>query len=147
MNNYTEEIKDRLNGVAQCVLTQDFEKAKTYFHDDVYCFGSYEHCMTSLDDLVKDQWMKICPNISDFKYDFEHMHCQFSNEGKMACVMLPWSSTGYHDNGTPFERLGRVTFLFRREDKHDRWRVFHSHYSLKPGTPIHTAKPETESSI
>lgn len=48
--------------------------------------------------------------------------------------MTPWTSTGFHRDGAPFDRPGRATIaLARQPDGH--WLGVHSHMSLRRGVP------------
>ena len=53
-----------------------------------------------------------------------------------AWAAVPWTSTGFDENGTAFDRPGRATVTFRRDGA--RWLGVHTHFSLKPGTPPRT---------
>ena len=56
-----------------------------------------------------------------------------SPDGGMATVIAPWTSTGYHPDGTPFPRPGRATMVFARGGQG--WLCVHSHMSLNRGVP------------
>ena len=58
------------------------------------------------------------------------------HHGDAAWAAVPWSSTGYHENGEAFDRPGRATATYVREN--GKWLATHTHFSLKPGTPPHT---------
>jgi ketosteroid isomerase-like protein len=51
----------------------------------------------------------------------------------MATVIAPWTSTGYHQDGTAFDRPGRATMVFSKGP--DGWLCTHSHMSLNRGVP------------
>jgi len=134
MSPETEEIFAWLDAFEKCVNSQDFEKAKPLFHPDTYCFGSYSKVMTSWEELCQQQWQKVWPNITDFRFDRKNLHCLISDDHQMACVMAPWASTGYDKNGKSFERPGRVTIILMKDKKTHTWLAHHSHYSLFPGS-------------
>jgi hypothetical protein len=48
-------------------------------------------------------------------------------------VVAPWTSTGFHVDGSRFDRPGRATIVFHRHD--GRWLGVHSHLSLNRGVP------------
>ena len=56
-----------------------------------------------------------------------------SPDGMMAIVIAPWTSTGYHPDGSPFARPGRATLVF--SGNADGWLCTHSHMSLNRGVP------------
>ena len=134
-------IHEWLDGFARCVRQCDFESGRAFFHRDVYCFGSRAAVCTSLDELVQQQWRQIWPNITDFRFEAGALHCQLSEDARLACLMVPWVSTGYHRDGTLFPRRGRVTIVLTRSSANERWRARHTHYSLYPGTPEDTRRP------
>ena len=51
----------------------------------------------------------------------------------MAVAVAPWTSTGYHEDGSRYDRPGRATMIFHREGV--RWICVHSHMSLNRGVP------------
>ena len=60
-----------------------------------------------------------------------------------------WTSTGAHEDGTPFLRPGRCTVTLRRADPTSPWLGTHTHFSLNRGTPAvshrGTSGPEASS--
>ena len=57
-----------------------------------------------------------------------------SPDALMAVAIAPWSSTGFHQDGTPFDRPGRATIVLARQPD-GRWLGVHSHMSLARGVP------------
>ena len=56
-----------------------------------------------------------------------------SADRTMATVVAPWTSTGYARDGASFERPGRATMVFSKEN--GAWLCTHSHMSLNRGVP------------
>lgn len=127
------ELVDWLRRFERCVREVDYDTARPLFLDSVNCFGSVTHHMRTRRDLIEQQWKRVWPNIDDFTFDEDALDVQLSDDGEMACLILPWASTGYRD-GRPFSRRGRVTLLLRRDPAGGAWRAYHSHYSLTPPT-------------
>lgn len=142
-----EEIKAWLENFAKCVQSKDFEKGKTLFSPSCWCFGSYAEVLNNLDDLVENQWKQIWPNITDFHFDLNKLHCQFSQDQRMACIMAPWYSTGYRPDGMIYARPGRVTIVLLKDPVHNSWLAHHTHYSLNPGTPLVTKRQENNDQL
>lgn len=142
MDSYIEEIRKWLTKFAMHVRNQDFASGRTMFYDDIYCFGSRAEILNGLDDLIERQWKKIWPNITDFNFLTDQIHCEFSDDKDFVCILAPWTSTGYHKDGESFPRLGRVTILLVRDKVKNAWMAKHTHYSLNPGTPNHTYGPQ-----
>ncbi|MBZ0166638.1 MAG: nuclear transport factor 2 family protein [Candidatus Omnitrophica bacterium] len=142
MDTEKDEIKKWLTKFALYVREQDFAGGREMFYEDVVCFGSRAEILCGLDDLIERQWKAIWPNITAFNFLTDKFHCEFSADGKSACVIVPWISTGYHEDGTAFPRPGRVTILLIRDAGNNTWLAKHTHYSLYPGTPNHTFGPQ-----
>ncbi len=121
----------------ECVRTVDFAAGRAFFADDVVAFGTRADVVTGLDALVANQWQPTWPNIADFAFLVDQLHT--GQNGDLAWAVVPWTSTGYHPDGTPFERPGRATLVFVRRG--GRWLAKHSHFSLNPGTPPTTHGP------
>lgn len=117
------------------VQAVDFEHARRLFHDDVLGFGTHMHIVSGLEHLEQQQWRSVWPSIQGFTFTTDEMHCGASGDGLQAWALVPWTSTGFHADGSEFDRPGRATVLFRRETLNDGWRAFHTHISLAPGTP------------
>ncbi len=141
MDTAMEEIKKWLTRFAVCVREQNFDGGREMFYEDVVCFGSRADILSGLDDLIERQWKAIWPNITEFNFLTDRFHCEMSGDGRSALVIVPWTSTGYHEDGSSFPRLGRVTILLIRDPDKNTWLAKHTHYSLYPGTPNHTYGP------
>lgn len=138
MDSAMEEIKKWLTRFAVCVRERNFAGGREMFYEDVVCFGSRAEILIGLDDLIERQWKEIWPNITGFHFLTDRFHCEMSADGRTACVIVPWISTGYHEDGTSFPRPGRVTILLVRDSEQGAWQAKHTHYSLYPGTPNQT---------
>ena len=115
----------------RCVRAVDYAAARDIFAPDVVSFGTRAELVTGLDRLQAEQWSGVWPVIADFTFDLVRLHVGGSDDAPWAAV--PWSSTGFHEDGTPFPRPGRATVTFARRD--GRWLATHTHFSLNPGTP------------
>ena len=129
-----EELREWYRQWGACVAAVDFESAKPLFSEKVTGFGTYAEFVHGLDALYGEQWSKIWPKISDFRFNVEHLVGEIHGDAAWAAV--PWSSTGYHENGEAFDRPGRATATYIKKD--GKWLGTHTHFSLKPGTPPHT---------
>jgi hypothetical protein len=52
-----------------------------------------------------------------------------------AAGMVVFGSTGYGEDGTPYDRPGRATVVFGRSAIGEDWVAQHTHFSLFPGVP------------
>lgn len=129
-----EELRDWFRFWGECVAAVDFESAKPLFADRVVGFGTHVEFVHGLDALYGEQWSKVWPKITGFRFNVEHLVGEIHGDAAWAAV--PWSSTGYHENGEAFDRPGRATATYIRQN--GKWLGTHTHFSLKPGTPPHT---------
>ncbi len=121
----------------------DYDGARPLFHKEILAFGTHRDVIASLDQWVTGQWDNVWPKTSDFRFDIEGTEILISADASMACVIAPWTSTGYYVDGSTFERPGRATLVFhRRSDDLAEpdtgfadWLCTHSHMSLNRGVP------------
>jgi hypothetical protein len=55
-----------------------------------------------------------------------------------------FDSTGYRQNGTPYDRPGRATVVFGRDDVSAAWLAQHTHLSLFRDVPTQSFKSKPE---
>ena len=147
MLNNDKEIIQWLKIFEDCVQRLDYAQARSLFLPDCYCFGSQARKIVSLDDLVEDQWKQVWPNIKNFGFNYALLDCRISEAKDMASAICPWHSVGFHPDGRSFERGGRATIILGKDAPGGRWRAYHTHYSLNPGTPQNTLKQNSSASI
>lgn len=116
------------------VRAVDFDSARRLFDPNVASFGTHAEIVFGIDQLVARQWSAIWPAISDFRFLVDRLHGEIN--GAYAWAAVPWTSTGYHQDGTAFDRPGRATVTLRHDGT--RWLGLHTHFSLKPGLPPRT---------
>ncbi len=129
-----EPLRDWFRTWGACVAAVDFEAARALFSREVAGFGTHVEFVQGLDSLQAEQWQNVWPNIDGFRFEVERL--VGSVDGDRAWAAVPWTSTGFHDDGSMFERPGRATVTFKRVDGN--WLATHTHFSLKPGTPPKT---------
>ncbi len=139
MSGGTNGVHDELRAWLQTwdshVRARDFESARALFHAEVIGFGTHMRLVRGLDHLEHEQWRNVWPTIDGFRFQVDQLETGASNDGLLAWAVVPWSSTGFHEDGRPFERPGRATVLFAREHWNEPWLATHTHISLAPGTP------------
>src|SRR5262249_18984890 len=111
----------------------DYASARPLFHPDMLAFGTHQNVLPNREAWIATQWDNVWPKTSDFRFDAAMTKVLQSDNGSMAMVSAPWTSTGYHPDGKPFDRPGRATFVFHRGQ--DGWVGVHSHLSLNRGVP------------
>lgn len=119
----------------ELVRAVDFATAREMFDPDLVGFGTFADIVIGRDVVISGQWMQVWPKIADFRFRTEALHADVSPDRRMAYAAVPWTSTGFHEDGTPFVRNGRATVTFRRAAVEAPWRGLHTHFSLNRGTP------------
>ena len=117
------------------VRAVDFATARAMFDEKLVGFGTYADIVVGLDTVIDGQWRKVWPKIACFRFRTEALHADLSPDRLMAVAVLPWSSTGFREDGSAFERNGRATVTLRRDAVDGPWRGVHTHLSLNRGTP------------
>lgn len=118
-----------------CVAAVDFAAARPLFDAGVVGFGTRMEYVAGLENLERQQWRSVWGTIDGFHFLTERLISGVSPDGRLAYGLVPWGSTGFHEDGSAFERPGRATVLFTRDAPGEPWRALHTHISLDPGTP------------
>lgn len=113
----------------------DFVPARTLFDPGVVSFGTRMDTVKGLETLERDQWRRVWPTIRGFRFDLSTLECLVSPDRLQGVGIVAWTSTGYLEDGSEFDRPGRATVVFRRESPDEAWTGVHTHVSLNPGTP------------
>ena len=122
-----------LETFAGYVRDVDYASARPLFHPDVLAFGTHNDVISGVAAWASTQWDKVWPRTADFRFTLPQTRILVSADGTMATVIAPWTSTGYHQGGTAFDRPGRATLVFSKGDAG--WLCVHSHMSLNRGVP------------
>ena len=122
-----------LDTFSSYVRAVDYAAAKPLFHTDILAFGTHQDVLPSLEAWVNAQWDNVWPRTDDFRFVLDATHVLASDDGSMAVVVAPWTSTGFHADGARFDRPGRATMVFHRRD--GIWLGVHTHLSLNRGVP------------
>ena len=125
-----EEWLTRFSGFVREV---DYGSARPLFHPDVLAFGTHRDIIPGLEAWIATQWDNVWPRTTDFAFDLPGTHMLASADETMAVLVAPWTSTGYHTDGTAFDRPGRATMVFSKLG--GEWVCTHSHMSLNRGVP------------
>lgn len=124
---------DWLEGFSAHVRAVDYASARPLFHPEILAFGTHQNVLPSLDAWVKTQWDNVWPKTDDFRFTIAETRVLVSGDKSVAVVIAPWTSTGFSEDGTPFDRPGRATIIFHKTG--DTWIGVHSHLSLNRGVP------------
>ena len=127
------EILAWLDVFAGHVRAVDYASARPMWHPDLLAFGTFNDVIQGLETAIATQWDNVWPRTADFAFDLAGTHVLASADGTLAVAVTPWTSTGFHPDGTRFDRPGRATMTYARHD--GAWRCVHSHMSLNRGVP------------
>jgi ketosteroid isomerase-like protein len=130
----TASVHDWFARFSECVRAVDYAAARPFWHPDIVVFGTYQELVHGLTAWTDAQWDNVWPRTDGFAFDLENTAVLASADGTMATAIAPWTSTGFHPDGTPFERPGRATIVLIRQPD-GRWLGVHSHMSLQKGVP------------
>ena len=131
----------------------DFASPRSIYRDDVVSFGSEEKIGSELavvrENMIwasfaklVDQWNHVWPSIHDFKIDMDSVRA--GGNYLLAWGAAIWTSTGFDETGTPFERPGRISLVLGKRGP--AWYAIHTHNSLAPGIPANTYAPAKNAS-
>ncbi len=128
MDSNERAIREWFESLQSCVCAVDYQRARPLFAPDVLSFGTFGSVLRGLDHLQTGQWSNIWPNIRDFTFRLDDLHCGAG--GQQAWGIVPWDSTGFDANGQPYDRPGRATVIFEWRD--GKLLAIHTHFSLYP---------------
>jgi ketosteroid isomerase-like protein len=120
---------------AELVANVDFKRVREIFVEDAVAFGSRVEMVTTRDALEAEQWRPVWPTMTDYRYDLSTLEVILSPDRLMAVGAAVFHSTGFHKDGSRFDRPGRVTASLMRTAVGAPWYATHTHVSLKPGAP------------
>ena len=129
------EVREWLDRFALCVREVDYAAARPFWHPDIVIFGTYQELVKSLSAWTERQWGTMSGRATaEFRFDLANTMVMDSPDGAMAVAITPWTSTGFHKDGSTFDRPGRATIVLARQPD-GRWLGVHSHMSLARGVP------------
>jgi len=137
------DILDWLEVFSGFVRTVDYASARPMWHPDLLAFGTYNDVIQGLETAIATQWDNVWPRTADFAFDLAGTHVLAAADATMAVAVTPWTSSGFHQDASRFDRPGRATMVFAKAD--GAWRCVHSHMSLNRGVPqaSHGKRPVT----
>ncbi|MGH6953402.1 MAG: YybH family protein [Alphaproteobacteria bacterium] len=124
-----------LEGFEREIDRLDYQGARARFDERVVTFSLQKDVVSGLDEFEREQWRTGWHRASDMRWHTEGMRAMVSPDRLMAFVALTLESTGYHEDGRPFERPARASFVLVRERVGAPWKGIHVHVSLRRGVP------------
>ena len=125
--------------LATHVRDVDFVGARAIFAPDMIAFGTFTDFMIGRDAAEQQQWRNVWPHIDNFRWRSD-IRCMVSADRLTAVGMAVFDSTGYARDGTRYDRPGRATVAFAREQVTDDWVAQHTHMSLFRDIPTQSFK-------
>jgi ketosteroid isomerase-like protein len=131
---------------AELVANVEIKRVREIFVEDTVAFGSKVEMVRTRDELEAEQWRLVWPTMADYRYDLSTLEIVISPDRLMVAAAAIFHSTGFHKDGSRFDRPGRVTASLMRESIGAPWYATHTHVSLMPGTPTpsYGNRPEAE---
>ena len=102
------------------------------FHSDI---DAFENFITGRDAVERAQWRNVWPVTSGFRYRMDDIRALVSPDRLFAIGVGVFDSTGYHEDGLPYERPGRTTVALSRRRIGEDWVADHTHMSLFRDVP------------
>jgi ketosteroid isomerase-like protein len=128
-------VKTWFERLSEHVRAVDYEGARVLFADGMIAFGTFENFITGRERVEQAQWRSVWGVTSGFRYRLDDIRAIVSADRLTAIGMGVFDSTGYHPDGSPYERPGRTTAAFSRQALGDDWVADHTHMSLFRDVP------------
>ena len=129
-----ERVKTWFRRLSERVQAVDFAGAHPLFAEDMIAFGTFENFITGREAVERAQWRNVWPVTSGFHYR-DDIRAIVSPDRLTAIGMGVFDSTGYQEDGTPYERPGRTTVALSRRRIGEDWVADHTHMSLFRDVP------------
>ena len=128
-------IRDWFRELSEHVQAVDYAAARHLFAEDMIAFGTFTDFVTGQPHAEQNQWRNVWSTIDGFTWRLDEVQALVSPDRLFAVGLAVWDSTGYREDGTPFDRRGRATVSFARAKVGEPWIATHTHMSLFRGTP------------
>ena len=130
-----ERVKAWFRRLSEHVRAVDFAGAHPLFAEDMIAFGTFENFVTGRARVEAAQWRNVWPVTTGFRFREDDIRAIVSPDRLNATGMAVFASTGYHEDGTPYDRPGRTTVALARHAIGDDWVAVHTHMSLFRDVP------------
>jgi ketosteroid isomerase-like protein len=129
--------------LATHVRDVDFVGARPIFSPDMIAFGTFTDFMTGREAAEQQQWRNVWQHIDNFRFRSD-IRAIVSPDRLQAVGMAIFDSTGYRQDGTPYDRPGRATVVLVRKDVASPWLAEHTHLSLFRDVPTRSFRNKPE---
>src|SRR3954452_22932745 len=127
-----------------CVRSADYEGARPLFAQDVITFGTFAAFTTGRDATETEQWRTVWSRIDGFRWQLDGLRTILSGDRRTAVGMAVFTSVGYTEDGTPYDRPGRATAVLARDALTEAWAAQHLHVSLFRDVPTRSFGTKAE---
>lgn len=117
------------------VQAVDFEGAKPLFAEDMITFGTVAAFVIGREETEQEQWRNVWSRIDGFRWALDDLRVIISSDRLTAVGMAVFQSTGYSEDGEPYDRPGRATIVLSRDAIGREWVAQHTHMSLFRNVP------------
>jgi ketosteroid isomerase-like protein len=117
------------------VQAVDYVGARPLFAEDLIAFGTFADFVTGRDAIEKQQWRNVWGTTDHFRCRLDGMRTIIAADRLTAVGIVVFNSTGYNEEGAPYDRPGRATVVFGRAEIGADWVARHTHFSLCRGVP------------
>ena len=126
------------------VQSVDFAGARPLFAEALITFGSFSAFTLGREATENEQWRNVWSRIDHFRWQLDQLRAIISADRLTAVGMATFESTGYTEEGIPYDRPGRSTVALGRRAVGDEWVAQHIHVSLFRDVPTRSfgSKPE-----
>jgi ketosteroid isomerase-like protein len=122
-------VKTWFETLAAHVREVDYIGARSIFAPDMIAFGTFTDFMTGRDVAEQQQWRNVWSHIDEFRFRSD-IRAIVSPDRLQAVGMAIFDSTGYRQDGTSYDRPGRATVVFVRDNIGAAWSAQYTHLSL-----------------
>ena len=136
-------VKTWFETLAAHVREVDYIGARPIFAPDMIAFGTFSDFMTGRDVAEQQQWRNVWSHIDEFRFRPD-IRAIVSPDRLQAVGMAIFDSTGYRQDGTSYDRPGRATVVFARDNIGASWLAQHTHLSLFRDVPTRSFKSKPE---
>jgi ketosteroid isomerase-like protein len=130
-----ERVKAWFRRLSGHVRAVDFAGARPLFAEDLVAFGTFQDFVTGRERVEAEQWRNVWPVTGGFRYREDGVRAIVSPDRLTAIGMGVFDSTGYREDGTPYDRPGRTTVALSRRAVGEDWVALHTHMSLFRDVP------------
>ena len=110
-----QSLKEWVDRFSGHVADLRYDDAAAMMDPEVNSFSTWTDVVVGVEHFVNAQWRNVWPTMTDFVLLTDKMRSRVSPDRLMAAVMVTWTSTGYAEDGTPFDRPGRCSFVLVRD--------------------------------